>query len=295
MVPRNSAKGNKAKKPGLSQAESFAPPTLTSAIQKQVDALTQREESEESSNDGISERTSSSSDGEDCADADLGSSNEGSQGSIADNEDGNVNNDSENESSEETPITLPAKRTKRAGKKGKSVYSGPSYIFLAEYSPERICRDVQVSDNDATDAAPAEPVSIIYNLLFFSAEELNKPVCCRQPKAGYIVLKDNIPWDNFFGQLKVKACDALFPTQPVVDTTAFEVFFQISRHVPNPLPLTSAADYAHLLTNASRMHCNPAVKVIFNSWAPNLVRESQWCIYLTKSLWYPRKQTRTQN
>src|SRR5437016_12178412 len=71
--------------------------------------------------------------------------------------------------------------------------------------------------------------------------------------------------------MKIKACDYLFPNQPVVNDNSFEMIFSIARHVPNALPLTSAADYAHLLSNASKIKTNPTVKVSLNSCAPNLV------------------------
>ena len=73
--------------------------------------------------------------------------------------------------------------------------------------------------------------------------------------------------------MKIKACDQLFPNQPVVDNNSFDMNFTIARHVPIALSLTSAADYAHLLTNASKMKKNPTVKVSLNSHAPNLVCE----------------------
>ncbi|EDR06534.1 uncharacterized protein LACBIDRAFT_300030 [Laccaria bicolor S238N-H82] len=70
--------------------------------------------------------------------------------------------------------------------------------------------------------------------------------------------------------MKIKACDQLFPNQPVVDDNSFSVTFSIARHVPIALSLSSAADYAHLLTNASKMKKNPTVKVLLTSRAPNL-------------------------
>jgi len=100
--------------------------------------------------------------------------------------------------------------------------------ILAEAGAERARKDVTASEDDASDATHPEPVSIDYNLLFFSTEELKKPIRRRQPKAGYAVLKDNLSWDDFYEQIKVKACDALFSMQAVVDAAAFDVFFQIS-------------------------------------------------------------------
>lgn len=106
-------------------------------------------------------------------------------------------------------------------------------------------------------------------MLFFSADDLAR----RNPKAGYLILGDDVAWEDFYAQMKIKACDQLFPNQPVVDNDSFDMNFTIARHVPIALSLASAADYAHLLTNASKIKKNPTVKVSLNSRAPNLVRE----------------------
>ena len=74
--------------------------------------------------------------------------------------------------------------------------------------------------------------------------------------------------------MKIKACDQLFPNQPVVDDNSFDMTFAIARHVLIALSLSSAANYAHLLTNALKMKKNPTVKVLLTSRTPNLVRES---------------------
>ncbi|KIJ93203.1 hypothetical protein K443DRAFT_61171, partial [Laccaria amethystina LaAM-08-1] len=70
--------------------------------------------------------------------------------------------------------------------------------------------------------------------------------------------------------MKIKACDQLFPNQPVVHNNPFDMNFAIACHVPIPLSLTSAADYTHLLTNTSKIKKNPTVKVSLTSRAPNL-------------------------
>jgi hypothetical protein len=123
---------------------------------------------------------------------------------------------------------------------------------------------------------PARKIN--YNLLFFSAEDL---ACCN-PKAGYLILGDDIPWEDFYAHMKIKACDQLFPNQPVVHNNSFDMNFAIARHVPIPLSLTSAADYAHL-TNASKIKKNPTIKVSLTSHTPNLVRELSEFVFMQ---WY---------
>ena len=53
--------------------------------------------------------------------------------------------------------------------------------------------------------APACPaMKINYNLLFFSAEDL----ACHD--VGYLILGDDIAWEDFYTHMKTKACDQLF-------------------------------------------------------------------------------------
>jgi len=112
-------------------------------------------------------------------------------------------------------------------------------------------------------------------LLFFSAEDLAR----HNAKAGYLILGDDVAWEDFYAHMKIKACDQLFPNQPVVDNNSFDMNFTIACHVPIALSLTSAADYAYLLTNASKIKKNPTVKVLLNSRAPNLVHESSELVF----------------
>jgi len=114
-------------------------------------------------------------------------------------------------------------------------------------------------------------ISITYNILLFSTEELKRAPTRRQPIASYLVLKNDIPWEDFYAQLKLKACDALFPNEPLVNNDSFTMTFSVPRHVSNPLNLISTADYAHLLANASKIKTNPTAKIMIHSCAPNLV------------------------
>ena len=142
----------------------------------------------------------------------------------------------------------------------------------AEPPLEKAKKTAEQGSNDGNPPiAPSHPTTKInYNLLFFSADDLTR----RDPKAGYLILGDDIAWEDFYTHMKIKACDQLFPNQPVVDDNSFDMTFSIARHVPIALSLSSAADYAHLLTNASKMKKNPTVKVLLISRAPNLVCES---------------------
>ena len=128
-------------------------------------------------------------------------------------------------------------------------------------------------------------------MLFFSAEDL----ACRNPKAGYLILGDDVAWEDFYAHMKIKACDQLFPNQPVVDNNSFDMNFTIARHVPIALSLASAADYAHLLTNALKIKKNPTVKVSLNSCAPNLVRESSELVFRQSYNEHPLQEPGKEN
>ncbi|KIK05665.1 hypothetical protein K443DRAFT_3674 [Laccaria amethystina LaAM-08-1] len=161
--------------------------------------------------------------------------------------------DNESDPPQEVPIAVLQKRAKAS----KNAATPKSF---AKKTTE------QGSDAGNPPTAPVPPArKINYNLLFFSAEDL---ACCN-PKAGYLILGDDIPWEDFYAHMKIKACDQLFPNQPVVHNNSFDMNFAIARHVPIPLSLASAADYAHL-TNASKIKKNPTIKVSLTSHTPNL-------------------------
>ena len=96
---------------------------------------------------------------------------------------------------------------------------------------------------------------------FFSMAELAKPQAQREPAARFLVLLSNLEWLDFYACLKIKACDVLFPGQVAVGDDAYEIMFCIPHHVPNPLPLSTVADYDHLVKNALRQQ-QPTVKII---------------------------------
>ena len=78
-------------------------------------------------------------------------------------------------------------------------------------------------------------MKINYNLLFFSAEDLAH----HNPKAGYLIHGDDVSWKNFYAHMKIKACDQLFPNQPVANNDSFNMNFTIACHVPIALSLAS--------------------------------------------------------
>ena len=107
---------------------------------------------------------------------------------------------------------------------------------------------------------------ITYNLTIFSVAELTKPQARREPAARFLVLPCNLEWLDFHARLKIKACDVLFPGQAAIGDDAYEIMFCIPHHVPNPLPLSSVANYEHLVENALRQQ-QPTIKIIIKEIA----------------------------
>ena len=96
--------------------------------------------------------------------------------------------------------------------------------------------------------------------------ELAKPQAWREPAARFLVLLSNLEWLDFHARLKIKACNVLFPGQVAVGDDAYEIMFCIPCHVPNLLPLSTVADYDHLVENTLRQQ-QPTVKIIIKEIA----------------------------
>ena len=144
---------------------------------------------------------------------------------------------------------------------------------------KKVSKQNPEAENPSGPLAPPA-MNINYNLLFFLTENLKLPLTRHNPKAGYLILHDDVTWEDFYVCMKIKACDYLFPNQAIVDDAMFEMTFSIAGHIPIALPLASAADYNHLLTNALKIKKNPTVKVSLNSHTLNLVRESSEPLYM---------------
>ena len=119
----------------------------------------------------------------------------------------------------------------------------------------------------ASDKEPEEPneetstPKITYTLAIFSHAELAKAQRQPEPVARLLVLSSKLEWPDMCAQLKIKACDVLFPARATVNNDAFEVTFSIARHVPMPLPLATQTDYEHLVASALKNTNNPAAKI----------------------------------
>jgi hypothetical protein len=124
---------------------------------------------------------------------------------------------------------------------------------------------VLIDDNDPElqEPVPAAPIpNITYNLAILSLAELAKAARSQRPQARFIDLLSNLVWNDFWAQIKIKISDVLFPGEAIVEDNAFEVFFSFPRHVKDPLPLTTSADYSHLIKNALKIKKDPAVKIV---------------------------------
>ncbi len=136
-------------------------------------------------------------------------------------------------------------------------------MFFYDWQVSNVVKQKRIADKELDaepEAAPAPKVT--YTLSIFSVAELNKPPARREPEGRFFVsARVDMPWIDFYVQLKIQFCNALFPQQAIVADHVFKTTYSISRLVPNALPLDSAADYAHLITNMSKMKNNPAVKI----------------------------------
>ena len=110
------------------------------------------------------------------------------------------------------------------------------------------------------DKPPA--VDITYNLMLFSTLELKQPVTQHKLIAAYLVLKSDMIWEDFYAQLKNKACNSLFLGQLLVNDNSFKMTFSVSHHVTNPLKIVSTTDYAYLLANIAKIKTNLNVKIM---------------------------------
>ena len=112
----------------------------------------------------------------------------------------------------------------------------------------------------ASNEEPEEPneqtstPKITYTLAIFSHAELAKAQHQCEPVAWLLVLSSKLEWpDTVCAQLKIKACNVLFPAQATVNNDVFEVTFSIAHHVPMPLPLAMQTDYKLVLSRTLRI------------------------------------------
>jgi hypothetical protein len=67
--------------------------------------------------------------------------------------------------------------------------------------------------------------------------------------------------------LKIRVVDVLFPAQLDVVDEAFELSASVSRYIPAPVPLASAADYDMVKKYALKMK-DPVVKIFVKQKLP---------------------------
>ena len=75
--------------------------------------------------------------------------------------------------------------------------------------------------------------------------EYKREVSCRP-----LELEPKEPWSTVSAQILVQIDDALSITNFDIDD--YEISYTVPRHVSQPLPLTSATSYAHLIANATK-------------------------------------------
>ncbi|PPR00638.1 hypothetical protein CVT26_012329 [Gymnopilus dilepis] len=86
-----------------------------------------------------------------------------------------------------------------------------------------------ILDDGIEDGAPGPEPSrkITYDIVVYSLKELAKQRG-RKAEAHFVELESNLTWVDFWGQIKIKVTDILFPRQPVVGDDTFKVTFTIN-------------------------------------------------------------------
>jgi hypothetical protein len=98
---------------------------------------------------------------------------------------------------------------------------------------------------------PEEPVlKIGYVLSIYSSAQMKLVKSKREAVGRPLELESKEPWSTVSAQILVQIDDALSITN--FDINNYEISYTVPRHVSQPLPLTSAASYAHLIANATK-------------------------------------------
>src|SRR5215217_4823463 len=106
-------------------------------------------------------------------------------------------------------------------------------------------------------------VTIPYTVTFIpgagGAKKAPKPVGA----ARVTKLSSELPWMDFFGQMKILASKTLFPRKAVVDDADISLTFNIPRRVADTV-LSNEEEYDFMLTSAFKMK-EPGVKITITS------------------------------
>lgn len=114
---------------------------------------------------------------------------------------------------------------------------------------------------------------IAYGLTIWSATEQAKPKSQRKPESRILEpMRSDAEFLDVRDSFKLEFVGVLFPGQAIVPDSAFKVYYTITRHVPNEVPLETERDYAKMLNMALKMK-TPAVKVVVYEQAPEKVSE----------------------
>jgi hypothetical protein len=98
---------------------------------------------------------------------------------------------------------------------------------------------------------PEEPVlKIGYVLSIYSSAQMKLVKSKREAVGRPLELESKEPWSTVSAQILVQIDDALSITN--FDINNYEISYTVPRHVSQPLPLTSAASYAHLIANTTK-------------------------------------------
>jgi hypothetical protein len=117
---------------------------------------------------------------------------------------------------------------------------------------------VEKVEQDLDDNEDEPKIGYQFSILSLAQLQLSK--ARREPAARYAEISSTMPWDDLKDQLKIRIVDVLFPQQVNIADGAFEIAASVARHLPDPVPLITAADYEMIKKHALKMK-EPVVKI----------------------------------
>jgi hypothetical protein len=147
--------------------------------------------------------------------------------------------------------TVPAKRKRASNKKKSAEFVDDEDEDLGLGKPDHLSIRRVSSCFFLPVPPPEEPVfKIGYVLSIYSRAQMKLAKSKREAVGRPLELESKEPWSTVIAQILVQIDDALSITN--FDINDYKISYTVPRHVSQPLPLTSATSYAHLIANATK-------------------------------------------
>ena len=96
----------------------------------------------------------------------------------------------------------------------------------------------------------APVLKISYILSIYSSAQMKLAKSKREAVGRPLELDSKEPWSTVSAQILIQIDDALSITN--FDINEYEISYTVPHHISQPLPLTSATSYAHLIANTTK-------------------------------------------